>query len=284
MIRASIACARTGLALALLVAAQSATPRFALAQDEKPPSAVDAQANEVKAKADIAMEQGNFAEAHGLYKDAYTISPQPALLYNMGRAEERLGLYTDALRNLEQFSRSASPELKARVPKLGELLAEVRSHVALVTLHSNVTGARVVLRGKYVATTPVKWALATTGGKATVEVSADGYMPYQKELVLEEGKTTPLEVNLLPKGSPSALVFKGADTSSASAKAAPASHMRAEVPKDGESHPITSKWWFWTGIGVGVMGGIALTAVLLNTEKSAPNGDLGRASAPLLRF
>ena len=37
-------------------------------------------------------------------------------------------------------------------------------------------------------------------------------------------------------------------------------------------------------IGVGVMGGIALTAVLLNTEKSAPNGDLGRTTAPLLRF
>ena len=281
----SRAYARTGFALAFLVAVQTASSG-AWAQDDKPPSAADVQANEVKAKADTAMEQGNFAEAHALYKDAYTISPQPALLYNMGRAEERLGLYTEALRSLEQFGRSASPELKARVPKLPELLAEVRAHVALITLKSNVAGARVLLRGKYVATTPVKWALTTTGGKATVEVSADGYLPYQKELVLEEGKTTPLDVSLVAKGSPPVVVLKGADTSAPDAKAAPVSLMRAEVqvPKEEASQPITSKWWFWTGIGVGVVGGIALTAILLNTEKSAPNGDLGRAAAPLLRF
>jgi hypothetical protein len=276
--------ARTTLALALVVFVQAA-PARAFAEEEKPVAAADTKANEVKAKGDTAMEEGNFVEAHNLYKDAYTISPQPALLYNMGRAEERLGLYTDSLRNLEQFSRSASPELKTRVPKLADLLAEVRAHVALVTLHSNVAGARVLLRGKYVASTPVKWALATTGGKATLEVSADGYVPYQKEVVLEEGKNNALEVNLVAKGAATGLTLKGSDTAAPFAKGAPANHIRSEMPaKDEASHPITSKWWFWTGIGVGVMGGIALTAVLLSTEKTAPSGDLGQASAPLLRF
>lgn len=275
--------ARSGFALALVVGMQLASPALAFAQDEKQPTAADISSNQVKAKADIAMEEGNFIEGLALYRAAYMISPQPALLYNMGRAEERLGLYTDALRNLEQFSRIASPDLKSRVPKLGELLAEVRAHVALVTLHSNVAGARVVLRGRYVATTPVKWALVTTGGKATFDVSADGYLPYQKEVVLEEGKNTPIEVTLVPKGTP-VLAAKGTDISAADAKTAPASHTRAEMPaKEEQSRPITSKWWFWTGIGVGVMGGIALTAVLL-TEGSAPTGDLGQTSAPLLRF
>lgn len=279
------------LALGLAGSLALSTSAFAQTAEANPAPTADDRANDVKARADGAMETGNFVEAHALYREAYTISPQPALLYNMGRAEERLGLYTEALRNLEQFSRAASPELKARVPKLAELLAEVRAHVALVTLRSNVAGARVMLRGRYVASTPVRWSLATTGGKATLEVSADGYLPYQKEVVLEEGKNTAFDVNLLPKeGPPPPMVtpaVAGAGpsaTDSSKTNAVAPSH--AEAAKDDGSQPVTSKWWFWTVIGVGVVGGVALTAVLLNTDKSAPRGDLapGQASAPLLRF
>jgi tetratricopeptide (TPR) repeat protein len=277
MPRSLEAYARGAFALAVVAFVQTTSVTLAFADDDKAQlpadTKADAKADELKAKGDAAMEEGSFAEADNLYREAYAISPQPALVYNMGRAEERLGLYVESLRNLEQFNRSASPELKARVPKLAELLAEVRAHVALVTLHSNVAGARVVLRGKYVASTPMKWALATSGGKAMLEVSADGYVPYQKEIVLDEGKKTTLDVNLVAKGGPE-LALKGTS----------ASQTRVEIPKDEKSPGITSKWWFWTGIGVGVMGGVALTAVLLNTERSAPSGDLGRATAPLLRF
>src|SRR5207244_659682 len=95
----------------------------------------------------------------------------------------------------------APPELKARVPKLNELLTDVRSHVALVAIHSNVNGARVMLRGKYVATTPVRWAVATAGGKAALEVTAEGFTPYAREILLEEGRLTPVEANLAPSSA-----------------------------------------------------------------------------------
>jgi tetratricopeptide (TPR) repeat protein len=220
---------RSRLALVLLLACSLATPSLAFAQEagEEPISLDDAKANEAKTSGDAAMDAGNFSEALGRYRDAYAIVPQPALLYNMGRAEERLGLYPESLRNLEQFSRSASPELKARVPKLAELIAEVRSHVVA----------------------PLRTNLALKPAAVAV-----------RSAVLGPGPTA------------------------TDARASSVGHVRADGSKEGGA--ITSKWWFWTGIGVGVVGGIALTAVLLNGDKSAPRGDVapGQASAALLRF
>jgi hypothetical protein len=53
-----------------------------------------------------------------------------------------------------------------------------------------------------------------------------------------------------------------------------------------KSAPITTKWWFWTGIGVVVAGGAALTVALLS-EKKAGSGDgfsPSQVSGPLVRF
>ena len=35
---------------------------------------------------------------------------------------------------------------------------------------------------------------------------------------------------------------------------------------------ITSRWWFWTALGVVVAGGATATAVILMTEKDPENG------------
>ena len=40
------------------------------------------------------------------------------------------------------------------------------------------------------------------------------------------------------------------------------------------SKPITARWWFWTGIGVIVVGAAtAVTVYALTTERSAPTGN-----------
>ncbi len=45
------------------------------------------------------------------------------------------------------------------------------------------------------------------------------------------------------------------------------------------SVPVTSKWWFWTTVGVAVAGGIVLTYAL-TTEKGSSHGTLGTVSGP----
>jgi len=39
-----------------------------------------------------------------------------------------------------------------------------------------------------------------------------------------------------------------------------------------ESQPIYSKWWFWTGVGAVLVGGIILVAALSNRDPSCPGG------------
>jgi hypothetical protein len=61
-----------------------------------------------------------------------------------------------------------------------------------------------------------------------------------------------------------------------------------DVPIDlRPSAPITSKWWFWTGIGVVVVGaGVAVWYLIAQPESSPSNGTIepGHVSAPLVRF
>jgi hypothetical protein len=59
---------------------------------------------------------------------------------------------------------------------------------------------------------------------------------------------------------------------------------RLSVPLD-QPPGLTSRWWFWTGVGVVVVGGAVLTAALL-TERDADEGNIppGKVSGPLLRF
>jgi tetratricopeptide (TPR) repeat protein len=253
------------IALALL-----SVPRMASAESRSPS---EERAFELKIRGDVAMESDHFSEALTDYRASYDISPQPALLYNMGSAEQRLGQNTEALRHLEQFARTAPPDLKMKVPHLDWLLDEVRSHVALLTVRTNVPNARVSLRGKYLGASPMKSAVATSGGRAEIEIAADGYLTYQREVTLEEGRSTVVDVSLLEKNASS---YTGAKY---------LSPKESPVPAEAPSSAITSKWWFWTGVGVVVVGGVVITAALM-TEKSAPHGDLGpgQATAPLLRF
>src|SRR5687767_2911590 len=90
----------------------------------RPLAAQDADA--LKKQGDDAMIALHYEDALGHYKKAYELSGNSALLYNMGRAYEALADYPSALEALEMFAEKAPPELRARVPKLDELVFYIR--------------------------------------------------------------------------------------------------------------------------------------------------------------
>lgn len=65
---------------------------------------------------------------------------------------------------LEQFAAKASPELKARVPKLDQLVSDVRSRVCTLVISSTVADADIRLGEKVIG--------QTTSGQLTLRVSA----------------------------------------------------------------------------------------------------------------
>ena len=300
-----------------------ATARAPDARAQQPPAAQtpDQQAAALKLEGDAAMDALNYDKAVAAYTKAYAASPDPALLYNRGRAHQALREWAEALADLEKFAHEASPELRARVPKLDELVADVRAHIATLVLKANVDGSRVLVRGTELGTTPLAGPAQVASGPARVEILHEGYFDWRQDVTLPGGQTTAIEAVLATKAT-SGILRVASTTAGARIRVdgGPASASPSEgivsagthevvvhaegfddVTKDvvvvagatkdltiePEKRPaLTSRWWFWTGIGVIVIAGVMTTYALL-TERSADSGDHfmpGQVSGPLLRW
>lgn len=263
-------------------------------------------AADIKKRGDDAMESGRPADALAAYNEAYAISKDPALLYNKGRALQALTEYPQALSELEAFDKQAPADLKARVPGLPKMIAELRARVTTLTIACDVDGARVRFRDRTIGRCPVLEPVVVNAGKGTLEVTADQYMPWQRDVDLPGGGTATYDVHLLSKNTTGVLVVKSSTPSAevtidgkVSGTAPVETSLSAgthtvELRRDGykpaktsavvgagekkeidvtlESEPgLLGRWWFWAGVGAVVAGGVAVV-IALNTEKEAESG------------
>ncbi len=282
-------------------------------------NAAPGDAGELRRRGNDAMAAFKPGEALDDYKQAYELTHDPALLYNMARALEALEDYPAALARYEDFSRLASLELRARVPKLDELIAGLRTRVAKLSLTCNVPGARVLVRERTVGETlhqgePL--VIPLSAGKAVLEVNADGYNPFQRSIVLPGGGSISVDVQLVPRAIAGLLVVEsdpaggtvfvdGRELGSAPVESSVGAgthqlvvRMPGFVDKTtsvvvnvgerrvvsinlAETAPITKKWWFWTGIGAVLATG-AIVTYAATTEKSPGSGSIppGQTRAP----
>lgn len=311
------------LALTLFVAsipagarAQSprATPRAASAAAEKEAARreevrKEAEAAALKKRGDEALAGKRYEEALAAYEQSYAIVPNPALHYNRGRALEFLARYPEALAEILRFDEQASAELKARVPGLPDLIRDLRARVATIRVQCNVAGAKVLVADKLVATTPLDKPVEVNAGTAKVEVFADGYFPFKRQLALKGGATTEIDAPLASRDTMGYLVVqsplpgarvtfdgRAAGVVPAEAALSVGSHLVAlesEGYEPGETtvvlragerrevsvplkkaRPLTSRWWFWTAVGVVVVGTAVVVGVIAaQTEKDPPTGD-----------
>ena len=274
-------------------------------------AAADAEkkAADLKADGDRLLSDKKFVEALDAYDKSFALVPNPALHFNRGRALQFLARYPEALAYLERFMKEASDDLKSKVPGLADLVKEVSGKVATLDLTANVSGGRILVGGKDVGQTPMSSPLRVNAGKTVIEVIADGYFPFKKEVDLGGNATTKLDAQLASRDSFGFLVVKSTIASSsvsidgksiglvpAEAALSAGTHpvvvshegyddaATQVVLKAGERKellldpvkgtPVTGKWWFWTIIGVVAIGGAtAATVIALTTERAAPTGD-----------
>jgi hypothetical protein len=155
---------------------------------------------DLKKRGDELLHGGDFQGALAAYDEAYALDANPALLYNRSRALEGLREYAQALSALEHFEHDASPELKARVPKLAALMQDMRAHVSTLAVTSPVTGATIVVRDKEIGTVPLAVPVRTNAGPATLEVRAAGYQTFHVSMDLPGGSLTTIDAPLLKIG------------------------------------------------------------------------------------
>jgi hypothetical protein len=303
------------LAVTLAVALCSLGATGASAQT--PPAA--AEAVRAKEAGDTAMDLFRFDEALAAYERAYALAPAPVLLYNRGRALQALGRYPDALDQLEAFAKTAPPDLKAKVPALDALIADVRGKVCTVTLETATVGARVQVGATVVGKTPLA-PLRLNAGKATITVESEGFEPFRREVELPGGGAALVHADLVPLGPSATLVVKtprpGAEiwldgrrvgTTSAEARVTSGEHKvhvhhpdfvdadttvvialqeKKVVDVPLAPRPTPSRWWLWTGLAVVVTAGAVAAGVGLST-RPADKGTIAPGQlrpTALLRF
>ncbi|MDI1434986.1 PEGA domain-containing protein [Polyangium sorediatum] len=298
---------RFSIFLAAVLAASCLGPTLAAPSAVAAPAAEVARAAELKSQGDDHMRVKRYEDALRAYDEAYALAKDPVLQYNRGRALQFLARYPEALAAFRKFEADALPAVRAKVPTLKDIIAEVRGKVALLRVQCDVEGARVLLGKREIGTTPVDAALPVNAGRATLEILADGYLPFSREVDLSGDEAeNAVEAKLQAKSRVGLLVVKSRVTGAraevdgkaigvvpAEASLGAGKH-DVEVFRDGydaartqvvivagerkelsldplASTPIYKKWWFWTAAGV-VVAGAVVTAVVVTTERAAPTG------------
>ena len=309
----------TCLALSITMTSLTLGPTFAFAQAAAPTADAKERAKRLKAEADKAMDDIQYADALKKYSDAFELTHDPALIYNRARALGALNQYPDAVAELERFTREAPADLKAKVPGLDQLLTDFRNHTSQVTITCNVPTASVLLREVAVGTCSDK-PLVVNAGPAAISVSAVDYIGQKRDVVLQNAGSQTVAFTLEKQTPTTILVVHSVpDAATATVDGKPAGNTPIELPVSPGNHKlllshadykdlttqvgiergerklldltmnpsgVTSKWWFWTTLGVGVVvigGAVAGLVYALTTEKSADTGSIppGQIKTPL---
>jgi hypothetical protein len=279
----------------------------------------DALAIEFKSVGDREMQAMRYEQALAAYLRASELEAHPILLFNRGRALEALKRYPEALDAMLAFREQASPELAKKAGDLDELLAHLGQLVSRLEVVCAVPSASVVLDGKRLGVTPLAKPVPVNAGSAHLTISADGYQPFEQDVVLPPAGQTSVVVTLVRSKAEGTLTVSSVVGAVAFADGVRLGTVPAEVTLPSGRHLIRaehpgfvaaetgvevsagqtksinlllerkpglfSQWWFWTGAAVVVTAGVVVL-IAATTERAPTSGDIppGRIAAPLLRF
>lgn len=277
-----------------------------------------ASADALKQEGDALMDDNRFAEALAKYREAYNVGSNPALLYNMGRAHEALNQNAEALEMLRAFDAKAPPELHAKVPNLKKLIDDIEARTTMLTIDAP-KGATIKLGDTVLGTAPIAETRVNAGKRVRLEASQEGFDPDVQEVELPGRGKAKVTFKLVPRDKSGILAIdspvKGATITvdDLSARQVPTEvrvlagkhtikleatgyrdnvvdvevgigERKPIVIEPGEA-PVYERWYFWTGIGVGVAAAAAggvLAAFLI--EGSPDNGTIPPGQVEVQRW
>jgi tetratricopeptide (TPR) repeat protein len=223
----------------LMLAALLARGQTARAADPHPP--VDARtekAREHYQQGDAYYKLDKYASALQEYEQAYLAKSDPSFLYNIAQCHRLMGAKAEALKFYRRYLKDA-PNAANR--------AVTEKHI------KDLEAALASPETSPPSPTP-------SPGSPPAPVSPLVSPPLAAmPAPTPAGPTAPptLALNAPPPASPDAPSGGSIDAS--------------RPPSQDESRPIYTKWWFWTGIGVVVVGGL-LIALAAGRDPSCPTG------------
>ena len=193
----------------------------------------------------VALQREDYATALVAFERARALDERPILLFNIAMCRRALLQYPEALTAFRQYLVLAGSEATdERRQQVRDLISQMELNLARVVVRVDQDGATVLLDGERVGTTPLMHLLQLGPGRHVLEVRRNGFHDAQLPFDVMAGEPKELVLALQPL-----------------------TPVPATAPEEPFEDPgIVENWWFWTLIGVVVVGGAVTAGVLLWPE------------------
>ncbi len=154
------------------------------------------------------VDRSELAEAYSKFAQAYDLSSDPRLLFNMALCEGRLHDYARMKRLLTRYEREGGPTLSDEDRQsVGEALTKIEGLVGTVRLAVSEPGSSVLVDGDLAGTAPLPEDLILDAGAHTLSVRKPGFLPVTRPLNIAGGTAMRMAVELVPQARDARLVL-----------------------------------------------------------------------------
>jgi hypothetical protein len=228
-------------------------------------------------------EQGDWAGAEDRFRRARTLRASPVITYNLASALVERGKLVEAseiLRSVDGEAK-AEPELQRSARRLRDELAG-RIGRLTVSVIGFSRGDRVQLDEADLLDAQLGVEIPIDPGSHQLRALRAGHLLVSRRVLVASGGNEKVSLNVPTLFAPPRAVANATliGTDQADSSGPDVAPRAATAPSD-ERPGITSRWWFWTGLGVVAVGavavGVALAAGSAKPE-SAYRGNFSPAS------
>ncbi len=263
----------------------------------------------------ILYAQEDYEGALAEFEASHELRAVPVVQFNIAQTLRRLHRYSEAIEAYERYLHEATDLDRERRAAVRATIAELRRAVAPVTVETDVPGVEIRVDGRTAGVTPLAEPLELAAGRRRIVAQRDGYVTVREELTVVGGEPATLSLRMPPEDTagrltvrasvPDALVrIDGLDVGIAPVerRLGQGGH-QVEVEAPGHEtyrHEVVlgprqerelfadleterafyERWWFWTGVGAVVLGGVIVAIVASGGGQADPvPGTLGTVKA-----
>jgi len=166
------------------------------------------QAHQAYKAARLFYDNRDFARALLKFQEAYDLSKDPRLLWNLAACELKLFHYASAGALMRRYLESDSPLITLEKRKQAHAFVEATERLTVgISVNCSESGARVLLDGEHVGATPLA-ALRADLGRHEIRVEKDGFAHHVEELTITGSADLSLEVELLTLKSEGRIIVR----------------------------------------------------------------------------
>jgi tetratricopeptide (TPR) repeat protein len=133
------------------------------------------------------------------FRRAFALQPSPRTRAQIALAEQALGQWADADRDLRAaLAANTDDWIQRNRAALEAALNAIASRVATIELTCNTTGARLFVNGHEESAFPLAQPLRVEAGTVAIEIRMDGYRTVRRAIDVEGGRTYRESFTLVP--------------------------------------------------------------------------------------